>query len=120
MIDSCTVDPACTSLCGQILTSAATREPAPMTHSSPTTVFSSSSTLFLTVTLRQTSDWRSRELSPMYECGQTTLLDTLSLSSTMTNLSTTTRPMRNAPALILASSPMKAGPSILTSTPNST
>src|SRR5205807_2325010 len=82
--DSWTLEPGCTSLFGHSFTFAWTWAPWPMTHSSPMTEFSSSRQLFFTVTLRQTMLWRSRELSPMYECGQITLLLTLALSSTTT------------------------------------
>src|ERR1700689_2802907 len=79
--DSLTVEPGSTVLLGQILTPARICEPRPSTHSSAITEFSSSSGSFLIVTLRQTIAWRSLQRSPMYECGHTTLLLTLVLSS---------------------------------------
>src|SRR5580658_4102111 len=79
--DSLTVEPGSTVLLGQILTPARTCEPLPSTHSSATTEFSSSRESFLMVTLRQTIACRSLQRSPTYECGQTTLLLILVLSS---------------------------------------
>src|SRR5205807_9374134 len=65
MIDSCTTAPGSTSLFGQMRTLALTVDPAPIVTSLPTTLPSSSRHPFLSVTDRQTTDPRRRELSPM-------------------------------------------------------
>src|SRR5580704_6750515 len=118
--DSFTVDPGSTVLLGQILTPARTCDPLPSTHSSAITEFSSRSESFLMVTLRQTIAWRSRQRSPMYECGQITLLLTLVLSSMTLYRSMTPCSLTCVPALSFTSSPMKAGPSSCTPIPIST
>jgi hypothetical protein len=63
--DSLTVDPGSICLCGQIFTPALTREPWPMTQSSPITAPSSIRVLFFTVTERPMMASRTRQLSPM-------------------------------------------------------
>ena len=63
--DSLTVEPGSISLWGQIRMPAWMREPWPMTQSSPITAPSSTTVLFLMVTPRPTTAWRSRHPSPM-------------------------------------------------------
>src|SRR5260370_3633128 len=77
MIDSWTTAPGSTSLLGQMRTFAFTVTPAPSTTSLPMTLPSSSRQPFLTVTDRQTTVPRSRELRPTYEWSHRIELESL-------------------------------------------
>src|SRR6266404_6115172 len=81
MIESCTTAPGSTSLFGQMRTFAFTVTPAPSTTSLPMTLPSSSRQPFLTVTERQTTVPRKRELRPTYEWSQRIELETFAPES---------------------------------------
>src|SRR3982074_1088914 len=81
MIESCTTAPGSTSLLGQMRTLAFTVAPVPRTTSLPMTLPSSRRHPFLTVTERQTTAPRRRELRPTYEWSQRIELETFAPES---------------------------------------
>src|SRR5229473_6559847 len=111
MIESCTTAPGSTSLLGQMRTLAFTVTPAPSTTSLPMTLPSSSKHPFLTVTDRQTTEPRSRELMPTYEWSQRIELETFAPESIVVYPPITHGPLTQAPERTFAPAPISAGPS---------
>src|SRR5713226_8908914 len=115
MIESCTTAPGSTSLLGQMRTLALTVAPAPSTTSLPMTLPSSSRHPFLTVTDRQTTEPRSRELRPTYEWSQRIELETFTPEPISAGPTTRAPSEMSASSWIQRPSPLRsAGMSTLT------
>src|SRR6266851_8507461 len=112
MIESCTTAPGSTSLLGQMRTLAFTVTPAPSTTSLPTTLPSSRRHPFLTVTPRQITAPRSRELRPTYEWSHMIELEIFAPESTVVYPPITHGPLTQAPERTFAPAHTSAGPSM--------